>query len=95
MWVVTGFTLRFVPPDVSEETKREVSKVFEKVEQCGRWPETSLHDEVCLDSEERHERTSALGAVEERDALSGKRCSKRERFDYRWRNGPRSDHAGA
>ena len=47
-----GFHPKF-PLDLTEGTTGEI--VEEKVEQSGKWPQTSIHDDVLLDTEECHE----------------------------------------
>ena len=51
-----GFHPR-VPFDLPKESRGEVVKFLQKVEQCGKWPQQAcMHDYVFLDPEERHER---------------------------------------
>ena len=43
-----------VPLGVTKETRVEVLKFLEKVEQNGKWPQEACTDDVLLDAEECH-----------------------------------------
>ena len=52
-----------VPLDISKETKREVVKFIEKVEQCGSSPQEACRGMIFLIPKNRHRRTRHCSAA--------------------------------